>query len=148
MPATVFNPDARATLLARLDRITPASPRHWGTLTPVGMLAHLSECARMALGELVIPPKRTPLRMPPLRHAIIHWLPFPKGAPTAPELVARAGEDCAGEAAALRTLVERFAQTQEALTSAVHPAFGHLSQRDWGVLVHKHMDHHLRQFGA
>ena len=29
-----------------------------------------------------------------------------------------------------------------------HPAFGHLSSRDWGALVHRHVDHHLRQFGA
>lgn len=148
MAFTIFDPRDRTTLLARLDRITPASPRHWGTLTPVGMLAHLSDAMRMALGELVIPPRRTPLALPPVRHAIIHWLPFPKGAPTAPELLARQGGDCAGEAAALRALVERFARTEQAPTSAVHPAFGHLCQRDWGVLVHKHMDHHLRQFGA
>ena len=29
-----------------------------------------------------------------------------------------------------------------------HPAFGALSRRAWGVLIYRHMDHHLRQFGA
>jgi len=29
-----------------------------------------------------------------------------------------------------------------------HPAFGRMNSRDWGTLVHRHVDHHLRQFGA
>jgi len=29
-----------------------------------------------------------------------------------------------------------------------HPAFGALSRRAWGVLIYRHMDHHLRQFDA
>jgi hypothetical protein len=29
-----------------------------------------------------------------------------------------------------------------------HPAFGKLSPRAWGVLIYKHLDHHLKQFGA
>ena len=54
------------------------------------MLAHLSESVRMALGELIVTTKGpVVLRLPPIRHAVIHWLPFPKGAPTAPELLAR-----------------------------------------------------------
>ena len=148
MPHSIFNPADRAALLRRVATVTASSPRHWGRLTPGGMLAHLSESARMALGDLVIAPRRGPLRFPPLRHAIIHWLPFPKGAPTAPELVARTTDDCRPEAETLKALVERLAQRQGAAEWPVHPAFGALSERDWGVLAHRHMDHHLRQFGA
>jgi hypothetical protein len=30
----------------------------------------------------------------------------------------------------------------------VHPLFGPLTWREWGVATYKHADHHLRQFGA
>ena len=29
-----------------------------------------------------------------------------------------------------------------------HPFFGKMSAKDWGLIAHKHMDHHLRQFGV
>lgn len=29
-----------------------------------------------------------------------------------------------------------------------HPAFGPLSGKAWGFLVSRHIEHHLRQFGA
>lgn len=29
-----------------------------------------------------------------------------------------------------------------------HPFFGKMSARQWGMIAYKHVDHHLRQFGA
>jgi hypothetical protein len=29
-----------------------------------------------------------------------------------------------------------------------HPFFGKMSAKEWGLIAHKHMDHHLRQFGV
>ena len=67
---------------------------------------------------------------------------------TAPELIRRKPGEWTAEVATLREqlngLVERGA---EALAPA-HPAFGTLSAKQWGVLVYRHMDHHLRQFGV
>jgi hypothetical protein len=34
------------------------------------------------------------------------------------------------------------------LIDSVRMALGDLSSADWGVLIHKHVDHHLAQFGA
>ena len=53
------------------------------------MLAHLNDSYRMATGELKVKPKNLPLRYTPIKQLIIYVLPFPKGAPTAPELIAR-----------------------------------------------------------
>ena len=30
----------------------------------------------------------------------------------------------------------------------IHAFFGKLTGEEWGRLMHKHIDHHLRQFGA
>jgi len=146
---TLFNGDDRKDLERRLDRLVHSSSPRWGRMDCGQMLAHLTEAMRMGLGELPVRGRKGgPLRFPPLRHAIIYWLPFPKGAPTAPELIARRAGDCVLETAEIKTLMERFAARAGAAKWAEHPAFGPLSERDWGVLGYKHIDHHLRQFGA
>lgn len=145
---TLFNVDDRTNLMQRLDWLAPDSKPLWGRMDCGQMLAHLADGVRMSIGELETKPKGRLLSFAPLRHAIIYWFPFPKGAPTAPELISRRAENCADEAAELKQLVERFAARAGAESWPAHPAFGRLSERDWGVLVYKHIDHHLRQFGV
>jgi hypothetical protein len=48
----------------------------------------------------------------------------------------------------LKALVDRFTPRGAGGRWPEHPAFGKLTERAWGVLVYRHMDHHLRQFGA
>ena len=147
---TIFNPADRAAIERRLQHLpTGATPR-WGKFTCGQMLAHLTDAARMALGDLPIGSGGAPafLSWPPVRHAVIHWLPFPKGAPTAPELLSRQAEPHQQEVDALLALIARVVANESAGQWARHPAFGTLTTRTWGVLVHKHIDHHLRQFGA
>jgi len=75
-------------------------------------------------------------------------MPFPKGAPTSPELSARPPGDWDREVVALRALVEQFGRRDPNGRWPDHPAFGRLTGRAWGVLVYRHSDHHLRQFGV
>jgi len=147
--STVFNLDDRLTLAKRIDLLATNAPPRWGRMDCPQMLAHLSESVRMALGELRVASKGPrALRLPPIRHAVIHWLPFPKGAPTAPELLTRRATDCRTECAELKHLLERIGAMEGAREWPEHPAFGRMNSRDWGTLVHRHVDHHLRQFGA
>ena len=145
---SVFYQSDRLALSHRLDAVTTASTPLWGRMDSRQMLAHLTDGVRMALGELNVQPRPGALRFPPIRHAIIYWLPFPKGAPTAPELLARRAEDWDAERAALKHLLERLGALEGARDWPEHPAFGRLGSRGWGVLTHRHVDHHLRQFGA
>jgi hypothetical protein len=147
MPQTIFDPAARQALLARLDRLAPETPARWGKFTAPRMVSHLIAAVRMALGEIRVAPRKTIMSWPPIRHLIIHVMPWPKGAPTAPEMLARAPESWTADVAVLKDLVERAAANQ-AGDWHPHPAFGTLSARDWGVLIHKHVAHHLTQFGA
>jgi hypothetical protein len=146
---TVFKLADRLDLSRRLDALIPDASARWGRMDCPQMLAHLSDGVRMALGELRITTKGPrALRIPPIRHAAIHWLPFPKGAPTAPELLTRRATDWQAECADLKHLLERMGAMEGAREWPEHHAFGRLNSRDWGTLVHRHVDHHLRQFGA
>lgn len=145
---TVFDDTDRNELYDRLDKLTLDHKPLWGRMTCGQMLAHLTDGVRMTLGELPVPPRPGPLRFGPIRHAVIHWLPFPKGAPTAPELLVRRAEDSAVEIGELKAAMERMAGRAGEGTWEEHPAFGRMTEHDWGVLVYRHTDHHLRQFGA
>ncbi len=100
----------------------------------------------MAVGELVVPSKKLPLRYPPLKQLILYALPFPKHAPTAPQLQ-RAPGAWEREVADLNAVLGRFVARDRAAEWPEHPAFGPLSAHAWGVLAYRHCDHHLRQFG-
>src|ERR1044072_8984428 len=104
----------------------------------------------MTLGELTVPSSnKRVFQVFPLKHLILYVLPFPKGAPTAPELkVDVAKVAFAEQRAALLELLERIGSGPDEGAGPAHPLFGPLTWRQWGVLTYKHADHHLRQFGA
>jgi hypothetical protein len=145
---SLWQPQARAEILGRLDRLTPDHHALWGRFTAPLMLAHLTDALRMAFGDLPTRSKRLPLRHPPLKQLVIYWLPFPKGAPTAKELISRQPDAWDVEMAACRALVQRFEQESTLRAWPDHPAFGTMSARQWGVIGYRHTAHHLRQFGV
>jgi hypothetical protein len=145
---SLWQEPARREVLDRLTRLTPTQRPAWGRFTAPEMVAHLADALRMALGDLPTASKRLPLRHPPLKQFVIYWMPFPKGAPTARELVARRPGEWDAELAACRDLVERFGRETPARAWPDHPAFGRMSARQWGVIAYRHLDHHLRQFGV
>jgi hypothetical protein len=113
------------------------------------MLNHLRRSALMALGELSIASKsKRVFQVFPLKHLILHVVPFPKGAPTAPELLVPNEASVDVLRSELVSMLERIGTGPREGDGPVHPLFGRLSFREWGVVTYKHTDHHLRQFGA
>ena len=146
---SVWNARDHGDLRDRVQRLTPASSAQWGRMNAPQMVAHLTDSLRMASGELHAEPKNMPLlRYPPMKQLIIYCLPFPKGAPTAPELLARKPGAWTEEVGLLRDELDQFVRRGPAATVKVHPAFGRLSGKAWGTLVYRHIDHHLKQFGV
>ncbi|MEM1177104.1 MAG: DUF1569 domain-containing protein [Acidobacteriota bacterium] len=137
----------RQSLIGRLESLGPDSVRRWGKMSPPQALAHLGCQIACALGELDVKPVFFPA-IPGLRYLIVHVLPFPKGVPTAPELIVSDPKDLDTERRRVIDLIERaYARGPEGPFEP-HPAFGRLSGKSWGVLMARHLDHHLRQFSA
>jgi hypothetical protein len=146
---TVFDDATRSGILARVGRVESGVKPQWGKMNAEQMLAHLHQALQMAVGELSTKPKKLPIRYFPLKQLIIYLVPFPKGAPTAPELIPGANAGTVEEnKQRLAQSMAAFATRANATNWPEHPAFGHLTTRAWGVLVYRHMDHHLRQFGV
>jgi hypothetical protein len=139
----------REAIGRRIASLTPASPALWGRMTVDRMLAHLCQSALMAMGELAVKPRgKRAFEVFPLKHLILYVLPFPKGAPTAPELLTGPPAPLEDEKRTLVDLLVRLGRGPREGPGSTHPLFGPLSRSEWGALVYKHSDHHLRQFGA
>lgn len=146
---TILNESDRAEIDARLRSLSESSTARWGSMSVVGMLQHLRLSTRMAVGELPVPSvNKRAFQKFPLKHLILYVLPFPKGAPTAPELKPVDAVSFEEERAAVLELMERIGAGPREGAGPAHPLFGPMTWREWGVATYKHADHHLKQFGA
>ena len=146
---SILNDVERTAICERINSVTSASVPRWGRMDANAMLNHLRQSALMALGELPVACKNKRLfQVFPIKHLILYVVPFPKGAPTAPELLLSDAAAVDSLRSELVSLVERIGSGPRDGYGPVHPLFGPLSFREWGVATYKHTDHHLRQFGA
>jgi len=145
---SVFQPAVHRELQDRVQRLKPQHTPQWGKMSAAQMVAHLTDSLKMASGELECAPKKVPIRFSPLKELVLYVLPIPKGVPTAPELIARKPGDWSAEIADLREQLNGLVERGTEALAPSHPVFGPMSPKQWGVLVYRHMDHHLRQFGV
>lgn len=149
MMRSILNERDRTEISNRVRSLSVSSTGRWGSMDVARMLQHLRLSTRMALGELPVPSaNKRVFQMFPLKHLILYVLPFPKGAPTAPELKSSVSVSFEEERAALLELLEQIGTGPREGAGPAHPLFGPLTWREWGVATYKHTDHHLRQFGA
>jgi hypothetical protein len=145
---TIWNDADRADLVRRAWTLTPNATAKWGKFSVGGMMAHLNDATRMATGDLDVAGKAPSfLQWGLVRYLLIHKLPMPRSAPTAPALLARCSSaDLEREQQSFQTLFDALGRCET--LAPRHPAFGTMTRDDWGALIHKHTDHHLRQFGV
>ena len=148
---TIFEASRVDELKQRLQQLTPASQRKWGKMNPAQMLAHCSAGIEMATGK-IRPPRALIGRIigPAVKRvAIRDHEPMRRNSPTSRELLVTEDRDFALEQRRLSELIDRFAAAGPAgCTSHPHAFFGPLTPDEWGILMYKHLDHHLRQFGT
>lgn len=142
---------ARVTeLKSRLAQLRSDSQRQWGKMTPPQAVAHMSVAFEAALGDVAI--KR--LLIGRLiggfvkKSALGNDDPIMKNAPTAPEYLVVDQRDLDRERDRLVQLIDRFAVGPSVCTTEPHAFFGPLTPDEWAILMYKHVDHHLRQFGV
>jgi len=149
MAKTIFNAADRDALLERLARLTPDAKAQWGKMTAPRMICHLSDSVRVCVGEIPAEFRNGPLATPIARWFLAYVLPFPKGkAETAPEMLTTQPSDWQRDLSTACEQLRAAAQLGPGGQWARHPAFGDISGKLYGVFIHKHFDHHLRQFGV
>jgi hypothetical protein len=147
---SITDPAAHASIIARLISITPLTARVWGRMTPAQMLLHCRNQIGLGTGD-VSAKAMFPSPVQWLAKQTFGFvLPWSRNLPTAPEMVAYGhdGLDFNGEMNALRDSISAFVALPEDAHLEGHPIFGKMSKDEWGKIIYKHLDHHLRQFGA
>ena len=135
----------------RIALLRPDSQRLWGKMNAPQAVAHCSAGVELALGD------RTPPRV--FVGRLFGWIvkplvlrdnePMRRNSPTMKDLVVQDQRDLNTERERLLELIDRFAAAGPAgCTQHPHSFFGRLSPDQWAILMYKHLDHHLRQFGV
>jgi hypothetical protein len=146
---TIAHQAVLTELIRRLDAITPAHERVWGSITAQQMLVHLGDGVDAVL-------KRHPFaasRKPPSR--LLKWialrspLRWPRGIKSGAEPGAKllAPEGFASDRDRARGTLRDLAEAAADAVVAQHPIFGPMTLADWHRWAFLHTDHHLRQFG-
>jgi Protein of unknown function (DUF1569) len=147
----LFEPATVQDMKTRIKNLQPDSAAEWGAMTPAQAMAHCTGGLEMALGDTT-PPRVLMGRLiggfiKPL--ALKDEVPFRRNSPTAKSLIVADDRDLAKEKQRLTVIIDRFATGGPAVCSPrPHAFFGKLTPQEWAILMYKHLDHHLRQFGA
>jgi hypothetical protein len=151
MAANIFDAQHYAEILTRIQQLDDNSAGKWGKMNLPQMLTHCGIQLKKALGLIPEGPTEGPavFRTAMGRWIVLSAIPWPKGSATPAdmnmEINAVSPPEVAAGKAALQLLLDEIQHTNVFLA---HPFLGKLSKKEWGRMIWKHLDHHLRQFGG
>lgn len=146
----LFETASAMELKQRIKLLRPDSEKQWGLMSVAQMLAHCSAWMEMAAG-LKTPPRNFLGRIvgKVAKKSVLGQKPIPRDMPTEKSLIIQGDRDFAAERQRLVEWVERFsAGGPERCTTHPHCFFGSMAPIEWAIMGYKHLDHHLKQFGA
>lgn len=146
----LFEPETLEELKQRLAQLRPESERQWGRMNAAQMLAHCSEWMEMAAGRKS-PPRSLIGRVfgRLAKSSVLNAEQIRRNMPSDKSLIVSEQRDFAVERQRLKVCMDRFtAGGPQECTKHPHSFFGPMTPLEWATLAYKHLDHHIRQFGA
>lgn len=147
----VWNAQDVATILNRVDHLTPTSRPLWGKMSVGQMLAHCNVTYELTY-ENIHPKPNFILRLLLklfLKGIVTGDKPYKKNSPTGGAFMIKETKDFEFEKKRLIAFIQRTQQEGEAaFEGRDYVSFGILSAKEWNHMLYKHLDHHLSQFGA
>ncbi len=136
----------RAEIIERIQGLRPDARARWGHMSVDQALWHLNQGLLVSLGQLQARPRPMPLRFVAKPIAVnVRW---PRKEPNAPEMEPVSPHDFASERRRHLQMLEDFARRPLDARYPAHPVLGAMTGREWSRMHYRHLDHHLRQFGA
>ena len=151
MPPTIRNEADRASLVERLGKLKGDEKPLWGKMNVNQMVSHLVQNGDLPFVAGSIDRSNFMSRNV-IKPLMLHMLPMPKEIKTAAEIDQQQDGRKPQEFNADKALVVKSINHLGTLAAdhacLPHPFFGKLSAKEWAMIAHKHIDHHLRQFGV
>ena len=146
---SVFDITTRNELVERIKSLNPENSAQWGRMNVYQMVKHCTLHEDMVLGKLKI--KRVFIgRLMGgmlLKKVLKDDKPFGKNSPTSSLLkTLRESGDIEQQKKEWIDRLDQYATYTD--PDFIHPFFGPMTKDQIGFFAYKHVDHHLRQFGA
>ena len=148
---SLFDGATASEIKSRIARLGPGSMRQWGKMNAPQAMAHCAIAMEWAVGDRSEPRMFIGRIFGSLAKSKVlkDEAPLRRNTPTAKSLVIANERDLEKECQRLCALIDRFsAGGLQGCTKHPHTFFGSLTPDEWGRLMYKHLDHHLRQFDA
>ena len=150
MKKNIFDAAVKDELINRVNHLTENSVALWGVMNVAEMMHHCNK----ALKNLLTPVSGKPesLKQKILRFLFLYIVPkYPQNA-DAPNSINIKKNNIMPDSFIKEKgqLIESLVEFQqyEGQIKYLHPYFGNMNRKQWGIITWMHMDHHLRQFGA
>jgi len=151
MIKNIFENEVTAELIERINRISPEQRPSWGKMSADQMLAHCNVTYELVYDNKHAKPgafKKFMLRLF-VKNLVVSEKPYKKNSMTAPEFLITDTRNFEKEKERLITYINRTQQLGEAhFDGRESHSFGTLTKNEWNNMFYKHLDHHLKQFGA
>jgi hypothetical protein len=147
MAPLLHDPEVHASIKRRVESLQLDSQRHWGKMSIDQMLWHVNVSLSEAAGEYAPTGIKAPLPKAIMRFIIL-YAPWGRGAPTRPDMRVVSEHDFRTQKDRCLALIEKV--TARALDDVwpISASMGKMKGKHWSRLQARHLDHHLRQFGA
>jgi len=139
-------------LVPLLQKLQPDSKGLWGTMGSQQMIEHMTDAVKMANGKLQLPKVNEGERLEKFRQFMNSEIPFGKNIKN--PFLGETGlplrkPDLAAAIAKLQSELDDFflAFEKNPALRTSNPFFGELDYAENIQLLHKHAEHHARQFG-
>ena len=143
----LFDTTVKQEIIDRLNKLTPQSQRQWGKMDVAQMLAHCQMPLGVATGKHKLKGSGLlKLVGPLLKGLLFNNKPFKKNLGTDKSFIMTTPKEFEKEKSGLIQMINDFSASS--MTDEPHPIFGKLTKEQWSKGTWKHLDHHLRQFGA
>jgi hypothetical protein len=146
----LFEAESVLEMKSRIAILSRDNQPLWGRMNVAQAMAHCTAGFQMAMGE-IRPPRALIGRLIGgliKTRAFRDGEPMRRNSPTARELLVADERDLELERVQLLQTLDRFtASGTQRCTMHPHAFFGPLTPKEWSMLMYKHLDHHLRQFG-
>jgi len=148
---TLRNESDRESLIERVEKLNGNETPSWGKMNVNQMVSHLVQASEMPF-ESSVPDRSNFVSRNILKPLILHVMPVPKEVKTSPEMnqqeKGRKPQDFESDKAALVAAIDKLAVLPLDHKCLAHPFFGKMNAKQWAILAHKHINHHLTQFGV
>ena len=148
---TIRNQTNRTNLIERLNKLTGDEKPLWGKMNVNQMVSHLVQAGDLPF-VASLPDKSTSILRVFAKPLILYVLPMPKEVKTSPEMNQQENGRKPLEFEVDKYLVidsiNKLGDLPVNHDCKHHPFFGKMSAKEWAVIAHKHIDHHLKQFSV